>query len=138
MSRRCLVFLVTLFSVITSETDWPVMAEPNRDEPASVTVLDSDNDNTLDISEIGKAASDAFDNIDSDGDGKIDLRASGKRLLKKEFKKADADKDEQLDKNEYFATADSLLRTADKDKDGVLNEEEFNSKEGKKLQRLLK
>jgi hypothetical protein len=133
MHRMRLIGLVILAVALGG----PAMAGPDRNATASVADLDSDNDKTIDISEMGKAASDTFDNMDSDGDGKIDLRTSGKRLSKEEFKKADTDKDDLLDKNEYFAAADSLLRAADKDKDGVLDEMEFNSKEGKKLQRLI-
>lgn len=102
-----------------------------------ITALDSDGGKTIDISEMGKAASDTFDNLDSDGDGKIDLKAIGKRVTIEQFKQADADKDQMLDKNEYFAIADGLLRAADQDKDGALNENEFSSKEGKKLQKLI-
>lgn len=112
-------------------------AASNESAVSPVAILDSDNDNTIDISEMGKAASDTFDNIDSDGDGKVDLPATGKRLSKLEFKKADADKDGFLDKNEYFTAADGLLRIADQDKDGTLDEKEFNSKEGKILTRLI-
>lgn len=112
-------------------------AASNESAVSPVDLLDSDDDKTIDISEIGKAASDTFDKIDSDGAGKIDLPATGKRLSKTEFKKADADKDGFLDKNEYFAAADGLLRIADQDKDGTLDEKEFNTKEGKILQRLI-
>jgi len=42
-----------------------------------------------------------------------------------------------LNKNEYFGYGDSLLRLADANKDGVLDEKEFDSKEGRMLQGLL-
>lgn len=112
-------------------------AAPNVSQFSPVAVLDSDEDKTIDISELGKAASDTFDNIDGDGDGAIDIRTICKRLSKEEFKKADTDKDGFLNKNEYFAVADNLLRAADQDKDGTLDENEFNSKQGGTLQRLI-
>ncbi len=131
--------LIRLFgiAVLAGALSGPAMAGPDSHTASPVADLDSDSDKTIDISEMGKAASDTFDNIDSDGDGKIDLHSSGNRLSKVEYKKADTDKDDLLDKNEYFAVADSLLRAADKDKNGGLDEMEFNSKEGKKLQRLI-
>ena len=123
--------------IVLSLLSLPTQAAPDGSTVSPVAILDSDDDKTIDISEIGKAASDTFDNIDSDGDGKIDLRAIDKRLSGDQFKKADVDKDGFLDKNEYFAVADSLLRAADEDKDGTLDENEFKGKEGKKLQRLI-
>jgi Ca2+-binding EF-hand superfamily protein len=113
------------------------VAAPDAAIPSPVVSLDGDNDQTVDISEMGKAASDSFDKIDSDGDGNVDRAALGKRMSKDEFKKADADKDNVLTKNEYFIYADSLLRIADGDKDGTLDDKEFKSKEGKKLLGLI-
>lgn len=112
-------------------------AAPDAIAPSPVASLDSDNDQTIDISEMGKAASDTFDKLDSDGDGNVDRTVLGKRMSKNEFKTADADKDNVLNKNEYFLYADSLLRAADPDKDGTLDEKEFSTKEGKKLLGLI-
>lgn len=128
---------------------WAVAAVAAPEAPKSAKVappstseliarLDSDNDQTIDISELGKAASDIFDSIDTDGDGGIDQKAVAKRITPKEFKKADADADKVLNKNEYFGYGDSLLRLADANKDGVLDEKEFGSKEGRMLQELLR
>jgi len=123
------------------------LAAPEGAKPAKVgqpttaeliTRLDSDDDHTIDISELGKAASDVFDSIDTDGDGGIDQKAVAKRIPPKEFKKADTDSDKALNKNEYFGYGDSLLRLADANKDGVLDEKEFEAKEGRMLQGLLK
>ena len=115
----------------------PTHAAPDRSLNDPISLLDSDDDKTIDISEMGKAASDSFDILDSDGDGKIDFRTCGKRLSRQEFKTSDTNKDDMLDKNEYFAVGDSLLRAADQDKDGTLDANEFNSMQGKKLQRLI-
>ncbi len=112
-------------------------AAPDAAVPSPVVSLDGDNDQTVDISEMGKAASDSFDKIDSDGDGNVDRAALGTRMSKDAFKKADTDKDNVLNKNEYFIYADSLLRIADEDKDGTLDDKEFNSKEGKRLLGLI-
>ncbi len=123
------------------------VAAPEGPKPATsappstadlIRLLDSDDDHTIDISEMGKAASDMFDVIDSDGDGGIDQKSVGKRLPAKEFKKADTDADKALNKNEYFGYADSLLRIADANRDGVLDEKEFDSREGRMLQGLLR
>lgn len=115
----------------------PTYASPDKSPSDPVSLLDSDDDKTIDISEMGKAASDSFDILDSDGDGKIDFRTSGNRLSRQEFKKSDTNKDDMLDKNEYFAVCDSLLRLADQDKDGTLDANEFKRPEGNKLQRLI-
>ena len=120
----------------------PEGAKPAKDgQPTTAELiarLDSDDDHTIDISELGKAASDVFDSIDTDGDGGIDQKAVAKRIPPKEFKKADTDSDKALNKNEYFGYGDSLLRLADANKDGVLDEKEFDSKEGRMLQGLLR
>lgn len=129
--------LIVLFLIFNGVLFGPTLAAPDSKIIDPVTLLDSDDDKTIDISEMGKAASDIFDNLDIDGDGKIDFQAVGKRLTRDEFKKFDTDKDDMLDKNEYFAGADSLLRAADQDRDGTLDNNEFNSKEGKKLNRLI-
>lgn len=131
-----LKFIVTIV-ILVCFTGGLTLAAPEGNTTDPVALLDSDDDKTIDISEMGKAASDAFDNLDSDGDGKIDHRTSGKRFSREEFKKSDTDKDDMLNKNEYFAVADSLLRAADQDKDGTLDENEFNSTPGNKLQRLI-
>jgi len=115
----------------------PTYASTDNSPSDPVSLLDSDDDKTIDISEMGKAASDSFDILDSDGDGKIDFRISGNRLSRQEFKKSDTNKDDMLDKNEYFAVCDSLLRLADQDKDGTLDANEFKRPEGNKLQRLI-
>lgn len=125
-----LVFAVVVFGGFAE-------AAPDANIVSPVARFDSDNDQTIDISEMGKAASDTFDNIDIDGDGNVDRVALGKRMTKDEFKKADTDKDNLLNKNEYFAYADGLLRAADPDKDGTLDDNEFGSKEGKKLLGLI-
>jgi EF hand len=102
-----------------------------------ITTLDSDNDGAIDITELGKAASDMFDNLDLDGDGSVDQKEADTRLPTKDFKKADGDADGALTKNEYFHYADDLFRRADADKDGTLDDKEINSKDGKKLIRLI-
>ena len=120
----------------------PEGPKPTTTTPPStaelISQLDGDADHTIDISEMGKAASDMFDVIDSDGDGGVDQKAVAKRIPPKEFKKADTDADKTLNKNEYFGYADSLLRIADANKDGVLDEKELESKEGRMLQGLLR
>lgn len=133
MRRAIFVGTVTLFGALVSAA----AASAETGGPSPVTLLDSDDDKTIDISEMGKAASDIFDNIDSDGDGKLDIKAVGKRISREQFRKADIDKDDMLDKNEYFALSDGLLRAADVNKDGTLDDKEFSSKEGKKLQKLI-
>lgn len=125
-------------AIIASAWTGQARSAPETYVDSPVAILDSDDDKTVDISEMGKAASDVFDNLDSDGDGKVDFRATGSRLTRQEFKKADIDKDDMLDKNEYFAAADGLLRSADEDKDGTLDEKEFSSKDGKRLQKLIR
>lgn len=132
--NRMFYFRIFILAVVSIG---PTHAAPDKTPNDPISLFDSDDDKSIDISEIGKAASDTFDILDSDGDGKIDLRTSGKRLSRQEFKTSDTNKDDMLDKNEYFAVCDSLLRLADQDKDGTLDANEFKRPEGNKLQRLI-
>ncbi len=104
---------------------------------SQITTLDSDNDGAIDITELGKAASDMFDNLDLNGDGSVDQKEAGTRFPAKDFKKADGDADGLLTKNEYFHYADGFFRRVDTDKDGTLDDKELNSKDGKTLIHLI-
>jgi len=72
-------------------------------KPSPVERFDSDHDNTVDLAEAKKAASDTFTRLDADKDGTLDLKELGGRLSRKEFAAADGDHDKTLDKDEYLA-----------------------------------
>ncbi|HEY8163783.1 MAG TPA: EF-hand domain-containing protein [Methylocystis sp.] len=103
-----------------------------------VAALDTDNDSTVDSSEVKKSAEGLFDKLDTDKDGSIEPKELHGRLSKKEFKTADPDNDGTLDKNEYIAVVEVLFKAADPDNDGTLDDKEFASKDGKSLLRVVR
>ena len=101
-------------------------------------MFDTDNDRTLDLAEVKKAASALFEKLDRDHDGTLDRRELAGRLDAKEFMAADPDHDGTLTLNEYLAVVEERFRAADPDKDGTLDAKELNSQAGRALLRLLK
>jgi EF hand len=73
---------------------WPVLAAPSR----TMRLLDTDNDETVDLDEAKKAASTLFDKLDRDHDGTLDRRELGGRLSASEFAAADPDRTERCRK----------------------------------------
>jgi Ca2+-binding EF-hand superfamily protein len=103
-----------------------------------VATLDTDNDATVDLNEINKAAEALFAKLEKDNDGTLDSKELQGRLSKKEFKAADPDNDGTLDKNEFLAAVAALFKEADPDNDGTLDAKEFASKKGKAVLRLTR
>jgi EF hand len=114
----------------------PVLAAPRL--PAALRGLDTDNDGTLDLAEVKKAASALFAKLDRDHDGTLDKRELAGRLSVKEFAAADPDHDGTLTADEYLAVVEQRFNAADPDKDGTLDAKELNSSAGRALLRLLR
>jgi len=104
----------------------------------AVKMFDTDNDGTLDLAEVKKAASNLFAKLDRDHDGTLDKRELAGRLSAKEFAAADPDRDGTLTLDEYLAVVERRFNAANPDKDGTLDAKELNSRAGKALLRLLK
>jgi Ca2+-binding EF-hand superfamily protein len=100
--------------------------------------FDTDNDGTLDLAEVKKAASGLFAKLDRDHDGTLDRRESAGRLSARELASADPDRDRTLTSDEYLAVVEQRFNAADTDKDGTLEAKELNSRAGRALLRLLK
>jgi hypothetical protein len=99
--------------------------------------FDTDNDRTLDLDEVRKAASARFDALDTDADKTLDRKESREALTGSAFRKADPDSDGTLSKDEYLALVEQRFHAADTDKDGTLDRKELTSTAGKALLRLL-
>ncbi len=113
----------------------PAMAKPRAADP--VKTFDTNNDRTLDVNEVKKAASTLFDRIDRDHDGTLDLRELAGRLNRRELAAADPDHDGTLTKDEYLAVVQQRFQAADPDKDGTLDGKEIASRAGRNLLRML-
>jgi hypothetical protein len=113
----------------------PAFAKSNK--PSPVKRFDTDHDNTVDLAEAKKAASDTFSRLDADKDGTLDFKELGGRLSRKEFGAADGDHDKTLDKDEYLALVEQRFKSADADGDGSVSAAEFGTPAGRALLRLL-
>ena len=106
-------------------------------KPDPITAYDSDNDKTIDLAEISKAANDQFTNLEVDHDGTLDAKELRGRLSAKDLKAADPDSDGTVSKDEFMAYVESIFKNVDSDNDGTIDAKEFNSKKGKALLRLI-
>ena len=130
MSRRC--FVLMLAAVTFSA---PALAASRRFNP--IKLFDTDNDGTLDLAEVKKAATALFAKLDPDHDGTLDARELRGRLSAKELAAADPDNDGTLTLSEYLAVVEQRFNAANPDKDGTLDIKELNSAAGRALLRLL-
>jgi Ca2+-binding EF-hand superfamily protein len=131
MSRRYVVLM--LATVIFSG---PTLAAGRRVN--LIKLFDTDNDGTLDLAEVKKAASALFAKLDPDHDGTLDARELRGRLSAKELAAADPDHDGTLTLDEYLAVVAQRFDAANPDKDGTLDAKELSSPAGRALLRLLK
>ena len=104
----------------------------------AVKMFDTDNDGTLDLAEVKKAASAMFAKLDPDRDGTLDARELRGRLSAKELAAADPDRDGTLTLDEYLAVVEQRFNAANPDKDGTLDAKELNARSGRALLRLLR
>jgi Ca2+-binding EF-hand superfamily protein len=134
ISRRFV--LEALAVAILSGVGSPVLADSRR--TAAIRMFDTDNDGTLDLAEVKKAASALFSKLDRDHDGTLDKRELAGRLSTREFAAADPDHDGTLTMDEYLAVVEQRFNAANPDKDGTLDAKELNTSAGRALLRLLK
>jgi Ca2+-binding EF-hand superfamily protein len=111
---------------------------PAQAQQSAIKALDADNDGTLDLDEVTKAAGAVFDHLQKDQDDTLDRKEIGARLSAKEFANADPDKDSTLTKEEYLAIATKLFKEADVEGDGKLDAKELSSKAGRALLRVIR
>jgi Ca2+-binding EF-hand superfamily protein len=134
MSRRSV--LLTFISATLSGGSLPAAAAPRRTDP--IRMFDTDNDGTLDLAEVKKAASALFAKLDRDHDGTLDKRELAGRLSARELDAADPDHDGTLTEDEYLAVVEQRFNAANPDKDGTLDAKELNTSAGRALLRLLR
>ncbi|MET4388176.1 Ca2+-binding EF-hand superfamily protein [Bradyrhizobium sp. F1.4.3] len=104
---------------------------------SAVKMFDTDNDGTLDLAEVKKAAAALFAKLDPDHDGTLDMRELRGRLTAKELAAADPDHDGTLTLDEYLSVVEQRFNAADPDNDGTLDAKELKSRAGRALLRLL-
>jgi Ca2+-binding EF-hand superfamily protein len=109
-----------------------------KDRANPIKMFDTDNDDTLDLAEVKKAAAAMFAKLDPDRDGTLDARELRGRLSAKELAAADPDHDGTLTLDEYLAVVEQRFNAANPDKDGTLDAKELKSPAGRALLRLLK
>jgi len=133
MSLRRSVLMMALTTLTAASV--PALAAPRAD---AIKMFDTDNDGTLDLAEVKKAASSLFAKLDRDHDGTLDKRELAGRLSAGELAAADPDRDGTLTLEEYLAVVERRFNAANPDKDGTLDAKELNGRAGKALLRLLK
>jgi Ca2+-binding EF-hand superfamily protein len=133
ISRRTV--LLTLAVATLAGGSRPVFAGPRQRTP--IQMFDTDNDGTLDLAEVKKAASTLFTRLDRDHDGTLDRRELAGRLSPK-LAAADPDHDGTLTADEYLAVVEQRFNAANPDKDGTLDAKELNTSAGRALLLLLR
>ena len=114
----------------------PAVAAPRATDP--VKTFDTDNDGTLDLIEVKKAASAEFAKLDRDHEGTLDARELRGRLSAKDVKAADPDHDGTLAMDEYLAVVEQRFNAANADNDGTLDAKELTTPPGRALLRVLR
>ena len=135
MISRRFVLRISPVAVLFA-TASPVLAASRRS--LAIQMFDTDNDGTLDVAEVKKAASAAFAKLDRDHDGTLDKRELVGKLSAKELAAADPDHDGTLTLDEYLAIVEQRFNAANRDKDGTLDARELNTSAGRALLRLLR
>ncbi len=133
MSRRRIVLVWAAITLLAGSL--PGVAASGAD---AVRMFDTDNDGTLDLAEVKKAALSLFAKLDRDHDGTLDKRELAGRLSGRELAAADPDHDGTLTADEYVAVVERRFNAANPDRDGTLDARELNTRAGKALWRLLK
>ncbi len=132
ISRR--IFVIALAAATLSASLPALAASP----PNPIKMFDTDNDGTLDLAEVKKAASALFAKLDRDHDGTLDKRELAGRLSAKELRAADPDHDGTLTADEYLAVVEQRFNAANPDGDGTLDAKELATRAGQALLRLLR
>ena len=142
MHKR-IVFQAGAFALILAGVAFfPTLAQQRSDQPARVLkAVDTDNDGTIDLVEVKKAASARFDKLDNDHDGTLTFQefqgSSTPKPSKQEFDVMDKDHDGTVSKDEYLAEVERLFKKADTDSDGSLDVKELRTATGRILAALL-
>lgn len=129
ISRRSVALALTI--ALLSGPAWSASGN-------AVKTFDTDNDGTLDLAEVKKAAAALFAKLDPDHGGTLDARELRGRLTAKELAAADPDRDGTLTLDEYLSVVEQRFNAANPDKDGTLDGKELNSRAGRALLRLLR
>src|SRR5438045_6295318 len=124
MISRRYVLRVSAVAILSAAAS-PVLAASRRN--AAMRMFDTDNDGTLDLAEVKKAASALFAKLDRDHDGTLDKRELAGRLSARELAAADPDHDGTLTADEYLAVVEQRFNAANPDKDGTLDAKELNT-----------
>src|SRR5258707_11572871 len=127
--------LLTLAPAILSGGSRPALARSRRTNP--IRMFDTDNDGTLDLAEVKRAASALFARLDRDHDGTLDQHELAGRRRPKEFAAAEPDHHGTLTALEYLAVVEQRFNAANPDK-GTLDAKELNTSAGRALLRLLR
>jgi len=106
-------------------------------DAALMKTLDPDGDGTVDLAEAKAAGAKMFKKLNTDDDRTLDMKELGDRVSEADFKAADPDGDGTLDEAEYLALVEKLFKAADPDGDGTLDEAELKSPAGQKLLALI-
>src|SRR5215471_14937475 len=96
--------LLTMGAAFVAAGNTVALAAPRRAD--AVKMFDTDNDGTLDLAEVKKAAAALFAKLDRDHDGTVDKRELAGRLSAKELAAADPDHDGTLSSDEYLAVVE--------------------------------
>ena len=91
-SRRSVVLALAVTAL--SAASGPGFARARRLN--AIRMFDTDNDGTVDLAEVKKAASALFARLDRDHDGTLDRRELAGRLSRRELAAADPDRDGTL------------------------------------------
>jgi Ca2+-binding EF-hand superfamily protein len=134
LSRRSVLLTFAIATLFGGSL--PAVAGSRRVNP--IRMFDTDNDGTLDLAEVKKAASALFARLDRDRDGTLDKRELVGRLSARELAAADPDHDGTLTANEYLAVVEQRFNAANPDRDGTLDAKELSTGAGRALLRLLR
>lgn len=136
VNRLLLVGAVALSGVLAAPLS-PALAKKGP-KASPVAALDTDNDSTVDLNELNKAAEELFGKLEKDNDGTLDKKELQGRLTNESFASADPDKDGTLTKDEFLSAVSSLFKDADPDNDGTLDSKEFSTNKGKAVVRVTR
>ncbi len=100
---------------------------------AALKIVDRDNDGTVDLNEINRAADAAFGKLDKNKDGTLSPRELHGRLSGSEFKAVDRDSDGTLSRDEYLAAVRARFNAADINGEGTVSCREAESSAGRAL-----
>lgn len=137
MNRQLILTSLCLAATLAG---FPALTQAKATDLAAwLKAQDPDNDGTLDMAEIKKAAEAKFDRLEKDKDGTLDRKeVHGLGISKADFAKADPDKDGTLDKAEYLTIVEARFKAANPDNDGTVDLKELKSPAGRALLKLIR